>query len=178
MQDIGLTSFVPAGQSKVNEVLFDWKYSMFNSSTVVYNLHNCWCLSQWTYLIYIIYKCVCVCVCVCFLLVNTWHSSVVFIISFGCIGCSPYTRSNILSYFGAQNKAQGGIWSVFYVVMALVGLNAVFLFVIRWPIVLGHTFMLLCYNIGIEPWTFVQNLGDAVFIPAGCPHQVRNIKVK
>ncbi|XP_068306087.1 lysine-specific demethylase JMJ29-like [Pyrus communis] len=29
---------------------------------------------------------------------------------------------------------------------------------------------------GIEPWTFVQNLGDAVFIPAGCPHQVRNLK--
>ncbi|XP_073034272.1 lysine-specific demethylase JMJ27-like isoform X2 [Primulina eburnea] len=30
---------------------------------------------------------------------------------------------------------------------------------------------------GIEPWTFVQKLGDAVFIPAGCPHQVRNLKV-
>ncbi|WOH11599.1 hypothetical protein DCAR_0831089 [Daucus carota subsp. sativus] len=29
---------------------------------------------------------------------------------------------------------------------------------------------------GIEPWTFVQKLGDAVLIPAGCPHQVRNIK--
>ncbi|XP_040996217.1 lysine-specific demethylase JMJ25-like [Juglans microcarpa x Juglans regia] len=29
---------------------------------------------------------------------------------------------------------------------------------------------------GIEPWTFVQNLGDAVFIPAGCPHQVRNLE--
>ncbi|GMH07068.1 hypothetical protein Nepgr_008908 [Nepenthes gracilis] len=29
---------------------------------------------------------------------------------------------------------------------------------------------------GIEPWTFVQNLGEAVFIPAGCPHQVRNLK--
>ncbi|XP_039056632.1 lysine-specific demethylase JMJ25-like, partial [Hibiscus syriacus] len=29
---------------------------------------------------------------------------------------------------------------------------------------------------GIEPWTFVQRLGEAVFIPAGCPHQVRNIK--
>ncbi|KAL5543234.1 hypothetical protein UlMin_010944, partial [Ulmus minor] len=29
---------------------------------------------------------------------------------------------------------------------------------------------------GIEPWTFVQQLGDAVFIPAGCPHQVRNLK--
>ncbi|CAN8289237.1 unnamed protein product [Cochlearia groenlandica] len=28
----------------------------------------------------------------------------------------------------------------------------------------------------IEPWTFVQNLGEAVFIPAGCPHQVRNLK--
>lgn len=32
--------------------------------------------------------------------------------------------------------------------------------------------------VGIEPWTFVQNLGEAVFIPAGCPHQVRNLKVK
>ncbi|KAG4395890.1 hypothetical protein GLYMA_19G068800v4 [Glycine max] len=29
---------------------------------------------------------------------------------------------------------------------------------------------------GIEPWTFTQKLGDAVFIPAGCPHQVRNLK--
>ncbi|KAI3790729.1 hypothetical protein L2E82_03988 [Cichorium intybus] len=29
---------------------------------------------------------------------------------------------------------------------------------------------------GIEPWTFVQKLGDAVFIPAGCAHQVRNLK--
>ncbi|PWA45881.1 hypothetical protein CTI12_AA512820 [Artemisia annua] len=29
---------------------------------------------------------------------------------------------------------------------------------------------------GIEPWTFVQKLGDAVFIPAGCAHLVRNLK--
>ncbi|XP_066379260.1 lysine-specific demethylase JMJ26-like isoform X2 [Miscanthus floridulus] len=29
---------------------------------------------------------------------------------------------------------------------------------------------------GIEPWTFEQQLGDAVFVPAGCPHQVRNLK--
>ncbi|CAH1427084.1 unnamed protein product [Lactuca virosa] len=29
---------------------------------------------------------------------------------------------------------------------------------------------------GIEAWSFVQKLGDAVFIPAGCPHQVRNLK--
>ncbi|KAI3914685.1 hypothetical protein MKW92_021859 [Papaver armeniacum] len=29
---------------------------------------------------------------------------------------------------------------------------------------------------GIEPWTFVQELGEAVLIPAGCPHQVRNLK--
>lgn len=34
----------------------------------------------------------------------------------------------------------------------------------------------LCCS-GVEPWTFVQKLGDAVFIPVGCPHQVRNIKV-
>lgn len=26
----------------------------------------------------------------------------------------------------------------------------------------------------IEPWTFEQYLGEAIFIPAGCPHQVRN----
>ncbi|KAI3997094.1 hypothetical protein MKX01_032745 [Papaver californicum] len=29
---------------------------------------------------------------------------------------------------------------------------------------------------GIEPWTFEQKRGQAVFIPAGCPHQVRNLK--
>ena len=36
---------------------------------------------------------------------------------------------------------------------------------------------LLWYLLGIEPWTFVQKLGEAVLIPAGCPHQVRNLKV-
>uniref|UniRef100_M8BR72 Uncharacterized protein n=1 Tax=Aegilops tauschii TaxID=37682 RepID=M8BR72_AEGTA len=29
---------------------------------------------------------------------------------------------------------------------------------------------------GVEPWTIVQKLGEAVFIPAGCPHQVRNFQ--
>ncbi|XP_057998314.1 lysine-specific demethylase JMJ26-like [Hevea brasiliensis] len=29
---------------------------------------------------------------------------------------------------------------------------------------------------GIEPWTFEQRVGEAVFIPASCPHQVRNLK--
>ncbi|XP_074273934.1 lysine-specific demethylase JMJ26-like isoform X2 [Silene latifolia] len=29
---------------------------------------------------------------------------------------------------------------------------------------------------GIEPWTFVQDLGEAVLIPVGCPYQVRNLK--
>lgn len=29
---------------------------------------------------------------------------------------------------------------------------------------------------GVEAWTFEQYLGEAVFIPAGCPHQVRNLK--
>ncbi|KAF3506745.1 hypothetical protein F2Q69_00002855 [Brassica cretica] len=28
----------------------------------------------------------------------------------------------------------------------------------------------------IEPWTFEQHLGEAVFIPSGCPHQARNIQ--
>ncbi|KAF5450419.1 hypothetical protein F2P56_030774 [Juglans regia] len=30
----------------------------------------------------------------------------------------------------------------------------------------------------VEPWTFEQHLGEAVFIPAGCPHQVRNRQVQ
>lgn len=29
----------------------------------------------------------------------------------------------------------------------------------------------------VEAWTFEQFDGEAVFIPAGCPHQVRNLKV-
>lgn len=29
----------------------------------------------------------------------------------------------------------------------------------------------------IEPWTFEQNLGEAVMIPAGCPYQIRKLKV-
>lgn len=29
---------------------------------------------------------------------------------------------------------------------------------------------------GIEPWTFEQHIGEAVFIPAGCPFQVKNLQ--
>ncbi|MCO5573634.1 hypothetical protein L7F22_027406 [Adiantum nelumboides] len=29
---------------------------------------------------------------------------------------------------------------------------------------------------GVEPWSFQQFTGEAVFIPTGCPHQVRNLK--
>ncbi|KAI4301777.1 hypothetical protein L6164_035024 [Bauhinia variegata] len=28
---------------------------------------------------------------------------------------------------------------------------------------------------GVEPWSFEQNLGDAIFVPAGCPFQARNV---
>jgi len=38
-------------------------------------------------------------------------------------------------------------------------------------------FFLLIHFSGIEPWTFIQRLGDAVLIPAGCPYQVRNLMV-
>ncbi|VFQ81666.1 unnamed protein product [Cuscuta campestris] len=31
-------------------------------------------------------------------------------------------------------------------------------------------------NFGIEPWSFEQHLGDAIFIPAGCPFQARNLQ--
>ena len=30
----------------------------------------------------------------------------------------------------------------------------------------------------VEPWSFEQKLGEAVFIPTGCPYQVRNLKVQ
>jgi len=39
----------------------------------------------------------------------------------------------------------------------------------------GHK-MKLKEEYQVEPWTFEQHLGEAVFIPAGCPHQVRNLK--
>ena len=29
----------------------------------------------------------------------------------------------------------------------------------------------------IEPWTFEQHVGEAVIVPAGCPYQIRNVKV-
>ncbi|XP_044499610.1 lysine-specific demethylase JMJ25-like isoform X3 [Mangifera indica] len=29
---------------------------------------------------------------------------------------------------------------------------------------------------GVEPWSFEQHLGQAVFVPAGCPYQVRNLQ--
>lgn len=66
----------------------------------------------------------------------------------------------------AQEKAKGRIWLEFKI----------------FSFCLWLTFMeLLCLNLlnsaGVEPWTFVQELGEAIFIPAGCPHQVRNLKV-
>ncbi|KAI3994844.1 hypothetical protein MKX01_037395 [Papaver californicum] len=30
----------------------------------------------------------------------------------------------------------------------------------------------------IEPWTFYQNVGEAIIVPAGCPYQIRCLKVK
>ena len=29
----------------------------------------------------------------------------------------------------------------------------------------------------MEPWSFEQNLGEAIFVPAGCPFQARNVQV-
>lgn len=31
---------------------------------------------------------------------------------------------------------------------------------------------------GIEPWSFEQHPGQAVFVPAGCPFQVRTLQVR
>lgn len=38
--------------------------------------------------------------------------------------------------------------------------------------------MLLFWFTGIEPFTFVQRLGDAVLVPAGCCYQMKILEVK
>ncbi|XP_050379397.1 E3 ubiquitin-protein ligase JMJ24 isoform X2 [Argentina anserina] len=40
----------------------------------------------------------------------------------------------------------------------------------------GHHKRKLKEEFGVEPWSFEQDLGQAVFIPAGCPFQVRNLQ--
>ncbi|KAB1207650.1 Lysine-specific demethylase 3B [Morella rubra] len=40
----------------------------------------------------------------------------------------------------------------------------------------GHHKRMLKEEFGVEPWSFEQNLGQAVFVPAGCPFQVRNLQ--
>jgi lysine-specific demethylase 3 len=56
--------------------------------------------------------------------------------------------------------------------LPVVGVNAVF----------SQAFMLsqrhrqqLHQETGLELWHFEQHRGEAVFIPGGCPHQVRNL---
>ncbi|KAJ0853462.1 putative transcription factor & chromatin remodeling &Metalloenzymes JmjC family [Helianthus annuus] len=39
-----------------------------------------------------------------------------------------------------------------------------------------YRYEILVTLLGVEPWTFEQHLGEVVFIPAGCPHQVQNLK--
>lgn len=39
----------------------------------------------------------------------------------------------------------------------------------------GHHKRKLKEEFGVEPWSFEQHLGQAVFVPAGCPFQVRNL---
>ncbi|XP_022892323.1 lysine-specific demethylase JMJ25 [Olea europaea var. sylvestris] len=40
----------------------------------------------------------------------------------------------------------------------------------------GHHKIKLKEEFGVEPWTFEQHLGEAAFIPAGCPVQVRHLQ--
>ncbi|KAG9140563.1 hypothetical protein Leryth_016078 [Lithospermum erythrorhizon] len=39
-----------------------------------------------------------------------------------------------------------------------------------------HQKMNLKEEFGVEPWSFEQHVGEALFIPAGCPYQVRNLQ--
>ncbi|KAE8651612.1 lysine-specific demethylase JMJ25 [Cucumis sativus] len=40
----------------------------------------------------------------------------------------------------------------------------------------GHHKGKLKHDFGVEPWTFEQRLGEAVFVPSGCPFQVVNLQ--
>ncbi|XP_038705048.1 lysine-specific demethylase JMJ25-like isoform X2 [Tripterygium wilfordii] len=40
----------------------------------------------------------------------------------------------------------------------------------------GHHKKQLKENFGVEPWSFEQNLGEAVFVPTGCAFQVKNLQ--
>ncbi|XP_050222946.1 E3 ubiquitin-protein ligase JMJ24 [Mercurialis annua] len=40
----------------------------------------------------------------------------------------------------------------------------------------GHHISKLKEEFGVEPWSFEQKLGEAVFVPAGCPFQMRNLQ--
>jgi len=82
-------------------------------------------------------------------------------------GHSSYSQPIILSYFGAQVEVEGGIWLVY-------AESDEFFPLILYPVVDYN----LWNFVGIEPWTFEQRLGEAVFIFARCPHQARNLKVR
>lgn len=53
---------------------------------------------------------------------------------------------------------------------------------VTWPLYDGAIFLdrhhktNLKEEFGVEPWSFEQNLGEAIFVPAGCPFQARNVQ--
>ncbi|KAK2456570.1 lysine-specific demethylase JMJ25 [Trifolium repens] len=54
--------------------------------------------------------------------------------------------------------------------------------IVTWPLYDGAIFLdrhhkrKLKEEFGVEPWSFEQNLGEAIFVPAGCPFQARNVQ--
>eukprot|EP00256_Glycine_max_P052345 XP_014618670.1 lysine-specific demethylase JMJ25 isoform X3 [Glycine max] len=54
---------------------------------------------------------------------------------------------------------------------------------VEWPLYDGAIFLdkhhkrKLKEEFGVEPWSFEQNLGEAIFVPAGCPFQARNVQL-
>lgn len=56
-------------------------------------------------------------------------------------------------------------------------MRLVALFKLRLFLNSSFSFMHFSFSSGVEPWSFEQHLGEAVFIPAGNPFQVRHLKV-
>ncbi|CAJ2628716.1 unnamed protein product [Trifolium pratense] len=54
--------------------------------------------------------------------------------------------------------------------------------IVTWPLYDGAIYLdrhhkrKLKVEFGVEPWSFEQNLGEAIFVPAGCPFQARNVQ--
>ncbi|KAM5554579.1 lysine-specific demethylase JMJ25-like [Rosa sericea] len=103
-------------------------------------------------------------------------------------GDSSLKGGNLSNYSGSENNVDGGaLWDIFrrqdvpklqeYLRKHFNEFRLFIPFTIRtFNYLTPEHKRKLKEECGIEPWTCIQKLGDAIFVPAGCPYQVRNLK--